>query len=169
MGHAVLILILLHRQFSGRGFLANRIFKPFNLASEMNYGVWWSGICLFIAAILFYRCRFSSRIFSRDVALSILSIFAMGLAIDEIGSFHEKIIKELGFRGLLPIALLVGVGISYSIISLYRNSYTRISAILVSLAILCFIAVVGLELVENSVNLGSSRLKPFRLIIEEAL
>jgi hypothetical protein len=43
------------------------------------------------------------------------------------------------------------------------------SAILVSLAIFCFMTVVGLEIVENSMNMGSSLLKPIRLIVEEAV
>jgi hypothetical protein len=160
---------LFHRQFVGSESWLRSVFKPFNLASEMNYAVWWSGICLFVAAIQFYRCRSSNHNSSRNTAWIILSIFSIGLAIDEIGSFHEKIIKEFGFKGLLPIALVAGAGIIYSIVNLYRSALTRMSAVLVSLAILCFFAVAGLELVENSINLDSSLLKPIRLIVEEAM
>ena len=169
LGHAVHVAILVHRQFASGDSWLRPLFKPFNLASEMNYAVWWSGICLFIAAILFHRCRISGCKFERNISWSILSIFSMGLVIDEIGSFHEKIIREFGFGGLLPIALVVGGAVCYSIVRLYRDPVTRKSAILVSLAIVCFIAVAGLELVENSINMDSSLLKPIRLIVEEAM
>ena len=143
-----------------------QIFSSISLGTEENYAVWWSGICLFIAASLFYRVASAQPKFSESWRWIILSLSFLALSFDEIGSLHEIVATYFGWAGLAPFALIFGVGIGAALFSMFRQPGFRIAAFLIGLGILLFASVAGLEFVEHNIDLTRYQ-RRYRLILEE--
>ena len=143
-----------------------QIFSSISLGTEENYAVWWSGICLFIAASLFYRVASAQPKLSESWRWVILSLSFLALSFDEIGSLHEIVATYFGWAGLAPFALIFAVGIGASLFSMFRQPGYRIAAFLISLGVLLFASVAGLEFVEHNIDLSRHQ-RRYRLILEE--
>jgi len=137
------------------------------LTHERNYAAWWSGMCLFIAALLFYRLASQPLINQKDRFMwATLAIIMAGLSLDEIGSLHERLSSIGGWWLLAPFGF---VGISMTLYSFWRLVTVpkyRVSAILILLGLGVFVGVAGLEFVEHNFDL-SKFWKLTRAIVEE--
>ncbi|RJP83247.1 MAG: hypothetical protein C4522_01235 [Desulfobacteraceae bacterium] len=121
---------------------------PFNLGHENNLAAWWSGVCLFAAALLAYEICCHSEVHLKKAWLC-LAILLLGLSKDEICSLHERID---GFRNLLPYAICAVTMLTYSLIKLFKHPETRKSAIYIAFAFLLFGSVAFQEFLEHTVS-----------------
>lgn len=139
-----------------------RIMKPFTLAQENNLAVWWSGISLFGAGLLAYEL-FSTSHRKLQLAWFALSFLFLGLASDELGSFHERISLASGEIGslrerigpwgrLAPFGAIVVALLAYALRQLFLSSETRKSAQFIAAGFLLFGLTVVQEKFEFSID-----------------
>ena len=131
-------------EFSQKG----RIMRPFNLARENNLAVWWSGISLFCAGLLAYEL-FSSSHRKLKLAWLALSFLFVGLASDELGSFHERIGS---WRRLAPFGAIVLILLAFGLRQLFLSSETKKAAKLIAAGFLCFGLAAVQEKLEHSID-----------------
>ena len=117
-----------------------RLIKPFNLGIENNISVWWSGMTILIAAILCYEIS-TNKNSATKLAWLVLAIVLAGFSLDEVGSFHERFGN---LRNLLPVGLVLGFLILYSLTKLYKSTHTRKSAVLFAVAFI-ILGIVAIE------------------------
>ncbi|MCG8691068.1 MAG: hypothetical protein MI806_07645 [Minwuiales bacterium] len=124
-----------------------RLIYPFNLGGEQNLAVWWSGILLFMAGVLFYEfyCRAADRL---RLPWLLLAILMVTLSVDEIGSFHERL---GGWRNMILIGLPFGMMFLYAIVQLLSRPQTRRAAYFTLAGFLCFGSVGIQEFLEHTV------------------
>jgi len=126
------------------------------LSHERNYAAWWSGMCLFMAALLFYRLASQQSISNKDRFMwATLAMIMAGLSLDEIGSLHERLSQIGGWWMLAPFAL---VGISMTLYTCWRLVVVpqhRATAYLVLTGLSIFVGVAGLEFIEHNVYIPS--------------
>ena len=113
----------------------------FNLAYEMNFAVWWSGICLLTASLLSYEC-YCARKDETKISWLIISILLIALSLDEIGSLHEDILFQGSWFNYIPYALVGSILLIYSCTKLILNRNTRKSGLLIVSAFVLFGSVV---------------------------
>ncbi len=130
--------------FPGKGIL----FYPFNLAVEMNLGVWWSGIILFAAALLAYE-NFCNREGSEGLAWLVISMLLLGLSYDEVGSIHERVD---GWSDIIPLAIVGIVFFVFAIVRLFKRKETRKSAIIILSGFVLFGSVMLQEYLEWNID-----------------
>ena len=86
-------------------------YRGISLSHEMSYGVWWSGICLFLAAIVYANVgAMAERGSSKSWPWYLLAVGMLALAFDEVGSLHETVARAAGWQGLVPFGLVFGIG-----------------------------------------------------------
>jgi hypothetical protein len=124
--------------------------RYFNLASEMSIAAWWSGICLFIGALLAYE-SFSTKIDGKRISWLFLSILLFGLSCDEIGSFHERI-GTPNFSDLFPYGILFAILCTYTLIIFFQRRETRKAAFFLLAGFLLYGSVAIQEVLESSLN-----------------
>lgn len=140
-----------------------------SLVYEHNYAVWWSGFCLMLAGILFYRLASLSHITVRDKFMWLLvAVVTLGLSADEVGSVHERAMGFGGWWGLLPFAVLGTLAFGYAIGRMVLNPDRRFSALLICVSLMMFFAVAGLEYLEHAVRFKHYLAKS-RFILEEGV
>lgn len=136
-------------QFPGRGRLGNH----FNLAVEMNGGVWWSGACLLALSLMAYElyCRNEEK---TKAAWLVLSVVLAGLSLDEIGSIHERISAgvDRGWLDLLPYGVVLVSLVAYAVVALFRSEKTKRSSLYIAAAFFVFGGVALQEHLENIVT-----------------
>ena len=128
--------------FPGKGWLV----RHFNLAVEMNAGVWWSYIGLLAIALLTYEI-YSRREDPERYAWMALSIIFACLSLDELGSIHERVGD---WSHLLPYGVFFAVLIVYALTVLFRDRRTRRSALFIGAGIFIFGLVALQEFIENT-------------------
>ena len=124
-----------------------RIMRPFTLAAENNLAVWWSGISLFCAGLLAYEL-FSTSHRKLRLAWFALSLLFLGLASDELGSFHERI----GSWGNLAFGAIVVALLIFSLRQLFLSSETKKSAQFIAAGFLAFGLTAVQEEIEHSID-----------------
>jgi len=128
-----------------------RLITPFSLHGENNIAVWWSGMTIFLAALLFYD-RFRLPNDKNKTSWLFMAAIMLSLSIDEIGSIHERISLISGWSGLLPFALILASFLAYAIFNLYRSDDTKKNAIYILIAFSIYGSVALQEFFEHSYN-----------------
>ena len=143
---------------------------PLNLAHKGNYAVWWSGICLFLASLIYYQLGsyIDTPLKDRWMYFS-LSAVILALACDEIGSLHERVSMLGGWFALLPFALIGGGVFGYAIVRMLSDSRRRSSGILILFSLFLFIGVAGLERLEGIRYFETDWVARARLVVEEGI
>lgn len=144
-------------------------FRGISLAHEMNYAVWWSGICLVIAGIIF--ANVGSMVQARGGRAWIwyvMGLAMLALCIDEVGSLHENVARVGGWLGLAPFALVFSVAFGAAFLYLLGNRATRIVAVLIFVGFAIFIAVAGMEFLEHLETFRHHFWRRVRQVGEEA-
>ncbi len=125
-------------------------FRAVSLAHEMNYAVWWSGICLFMAGLVFATVGSLERVRGgRAWIWYVMALAMLALCIDEVGSLHEMVSRVSGWWGLAPFALVFAVVFGIAFVHVARNPGTRVVAFLIFLSFAIFVGVAGLEHLEH--------------------
>lgn len=122
-----------------------RFLAPFDLATEMNVAVWWSGIILLTVGLIAYEVSLDNSDKAR-FAWFVLSIVLIGLSIDEICSLHERV---GGWKRLVPYASVIFVLFVVAFVILLRDRKTRSSALLILSGFLSFGFVAVQEYLEH--------------------
>ena len=145
-------------------------YRGLSLSHEMNYAVWWSGICLFIAAIIFANVgSISYQQGKKTWAWYILALAMVALCFDEVGSLHEAVARVGGWQALLPFALVFAIAFGYVLVELVREKATRLIAFLIIISLSIFVFVAGLEFLEHDLSFLHLFYRRLRLVGEEAV
>ncbi len=145
-------------------------YRGVSLSHEMSYAVWWSGICLFLAGIVFARVgAIAQETGTKPWVWYVLSLAMIALCFDEVGSLHETVARVGGWWGLLPFALVFAVAFSLTLFQLLRHKPTRQAAVLIVIGISIFVAVAGLEALEHDLGFQHNFWRRVRLVGEEAI
>ncbi len=140
------------------------VYQAIGLSYELNYAVWWSGMCLFFAAVIY--ARVAQLDIKRRSVWVVLSVAMLALCIDEIGSLHETIAFEGGWNALIPFVVVFCAAFLWALSVLLKDRHTRIPGVLLIIGVLIFACVAGLEFVEHNIEIGS-RLTQYRIVGEE--
>lgn len=126
-------------------------------AYENNFGAWWSGTLLLIGAVhafdgykLWKAQR--SRLAYGWAAMSLILLI---LSLDEIGSLHEWVAVFLPggpWLDVLPFAVILLALFGFVFVTLWSNRDQRRALVLLTLAVICFMATAGQEYLEHNVN-----------------
>lgn len=145
-------------------------YRGVSLSHEMNYAVWWSGISLFIAAIIFATAgTHADRSGGKAWVWYILALAMLALSYDEVGSLHEAVARVRGWWGLLPFALVFAITFGVALYQLLRDARTRLTALLIAVGIAIFVGVAGLEVLEHDAGFQHNFWRRVRLVGEEAV
>lgn len=133
--------------------------RQIDLAIEMNFAAWWSGILLLMLGLLSYEisCNTNERC---KIAWLFLSIAWTCLSFDEIGSIHERIEDWLPESWLsivdpyVPVAILGILLVPYPLIKLFHRSETRKTAILLITGFLLLASIAIQERIEGYIDWG---------------
>ena len=145
-------------------------YRGVSLSHEMSYGVWWSAICLTLAALIF--ANVGSIVFEdrrTPWPWVALSVGMLALACDEVGSLHETVARAAGWEGLLPFALLFLMIFGYAVVALLQNRASRVVAVMVMIGLGMFGSVVALELLEHDYSFQHPFWRRARQVGEEAI
>ena len=145
-------------------------YRGISLSHEMNYAVWWSGISLFLAALVFATAgTHAVKSGGKAWVWYILASAMLALSFDEVGSLHETVARVRGWWGLLPFALVFAIAFGVSLFELLRDARTRLTAFLIFIGISIFVGVAGLELLEHDAEFQHNFWRRARLVGEEAV
>lgn len=145
-------------------------YRGVSLSHEMNYAVWWSGICLFLAAIVFATAGTKApETGGKAWVWYILALAMLALCYDEVGSLHETVARVGGWWGLLPFALGFAIVFGIALYELLRIPTTRVTAVLIVIGIGIFVGVAGLEVLEHDAGFQHNFWRRVRLVGEEAV
>jgi hypothetical protein len=139
---SLILVVLTVIRHSMPDSLLEQILSIANLASELNFAVWWSAAALLLSSLLAYE-RFSTLTTNRRTWL-VLSAALLVLAFDEIGSIHETM--------NLLVRIIVGslgiISIAWALWQLYRDPETRRTALLIFVSFGLFGSVIFQEIAE---------------------
>lgn len=141
----------------------------FSLFYEGNIGVWWSGFCLFIAALLFYRLFSLAHNNYDRLMWFVISMMLVTLCLDEVASFHERAHLYFGWTGLGIIGLTGLILLSFSIVRLYKNNHSFWTPSLILISLFLFVAVAGLEYIEHNFRFDTKFINRLRSVSEEGI
>ena len=132
--------------------------RQFDLAIEMNFAAWWSGVLLLGLGLLAYEIFSSEK--QAKLSWLMLAIAFTALSIDEIGSIHERIEDWLPEPWLpvidpyWPVAILGLLLIPYPLIRLFQSRATRKTAVLLLSGFLLLSSIAFQERLEGYINWG---------------
>ncbi len=156
--------------FGGRTELWADRAVPLSLSHEGNYSVWWSGVCLLLSGLMFFRLGGDAYYSLKDRVMWItLSLVVLALSVDEVGSLHERVSMLGGWWALLPFGL-IGIGaFTYAIVRMLHTSHYRTSGLLVLASLGLFVGVAGLEQLESLNYFHTTWIAQSRLVVEEGV
>ena len=144
-------------------------YRGLSLTHEMSYGVWWSAIGLFLAAIIFSRVgMLCEKQQVRSWPWYVLALVMFALCADETGSLHETVARASGWEGLLPFALVIGGAFFIALAALFKRQSMRIIVTLILIGIGIIVSVAGLEFIEHDPEFLHPFWRRARLVGEEA-
>ncbi len=159
----IINLLLVVSTITHHTFKFNRIIHFFlrqiDLAIEMNFAAWWSGVLLLMLGLLAYEI-FCHRNEQSKIAWLFLSIAWTCLSLDEIGSIHERIEDWLPENWLgivdpyVPVAILGILLVPYPLIKLFQRIETRKTAILLLSGFLLWASIAVQERIEGYIDWG---------------
>ena len=132
--------------------------RQFDLAIEMNFAAWWSGVLLLGLGLLAYEIFSNEQ--RADLTWLMLAIAFTALSIDEIGSIHERIEDWLPESWLpvvdpyWPVAILGMLLIPYPLVQLFRKAATRKTALMLLIGFLLLSSIAIQERLEGVVDWG---------------
>ena len=133
--------------------------RQVDLAIEMNFAAWWSGVLLLGLGLLSYEI-FSGKGERSRFAWLLLAIAFVLLSIDEIGSIHERIedwLLESPFPTVdpyVPVAALGLLLIPLPLVVLARDRRTRKTAGLLLVGFLLLASIAVQERMEGRISWG---------------
>ena len=145
-----------------------------NLRWEHNFAAWWSGSLLALTAILTLDNALDAPNANVRKAWITLGLIILFLALDEIGSLHERmglISLALG-AGRWAIAIPLALVIAYLCIRsgftlLFQGGRERIQIIMIGVGFTVLLSVAFQEYLEHAIDWRGSAWKPWRAAIEE--
>lgn len=141
------------------------LLRQMSLGIEMNVGVWWLGMHLFLATLISYEI-FSSQETKNRFAWLFFSVIFLGLSVDELGSIHERVFSNWGvILGIFLIGVVAGV---YAIWQLLRTKESRRSAVLLLVGLGLMTSAVPMEYLHHNLN-WPSELLGLRIGVEEGV
>jgi hypothetical protein len=160
-----LIAVTYVATYYDHGGLYGYIMHIFKLNIEMNFGVWWSGMCLLCASLLSYEL-FCSEYEERETKFSwlVLAIVFLGLSIDEISSIHERIFD--GWTLLLIVLFFGSLVIIPALWNLITNEKTQKSGLFITAGLFLMALAIPQEYIEHRIN-WPEHLLGIRVAIEE--
>ena len=146
--------------------VCRRLLRLFSLRSENNFGAWWSGILLFLPALLAIDAAMAERANpARARGWYVLSAIFLALSADEIGSIHERVGND-GWLYLLPFGIVfLGLAV-YALYVIGKDPDTRRIAFGIAVGFALFGMVAVQEFVEHKVT-WPQRLIGIRAVTEE--
>jgi hypothetical protein len=145
--------------------------RIFSVGLENNIGAWWSGILLFLAgvhALDGYR-RYWEQGFSRlALAWLIVACTIMALSLDEVGSLHERINRDLGWQALVPFGVIIIASVTWASWQMWSDSFERKGILLIAVAFGLFAATAFNEYLEHAIAWPAS-VRPWRAGFEEGI
>ena len=141
--------------------------SPGRLTTEMNLGAWWSGMCLFAAALVCYEHSGTKNADFKFAWLGLAFILAL-LSLDEIGSIHERLHLIRYDRVFLAAGLLAVIPLCV-VVKLFRRPETRSASVLICIAFGLFASVAVQERIEIAVGWSQLPLwvSALRAVLEE--
>jgi hypothetical protein len=144
--------------------LKKYLVSPYNLAMEMNLGVWWASMMLALSGLLFLEHGIKNTAGLRWNWV-VLSLLFLGLSLDELGSIHERV---GGWENLLPFIVFGGLFLMSALARVITRPETRGAGLFVAVAFILFGAVVAMEYLEHAVQWPAWSLGP-RAGLEEGV
>lgn len=145
-------------------------YRGISLSHEMSYAVWWSGICLFLAGLIFARVAELAAGAGRATwPWLVMALAMLALCFDEVGSLHEVVSRIAGWSGLLVFAAIFGVAFGLALFNVCKRPELRIVVLIVIISLAIFVGVAGLELVEHKMRGVHHLYRKIRLIGEEGI
>ena len=168
--HGLLVWVMYQYFFFGNEKWFRQAYTALGLSREMNYAAWWSGICLFFAAIIYLKI---ARVYAaapgrQHLTWFILGAFSIALSMDEIGSIHETVAQHGGWQALAPFVMVFGGAFLYGVSRLLTTPDMRFPGIMILVSVLIFAGVAGLEFVEHNFEFDGAGQR-IRLITEEGI
>jgi hypothetical protein len=148
-GDVVLVALIAFGGYWPRGPVSRAILSWLAIQHEMNLAAWWSAAQLLLGALLMYERASVGRSDERW-PWAIVAFVSAGLAIDEVGSIHERL-GDRSWRPLLVLAVPLAIGMAWAMIRLVRAGRRREVALIV-VAYVLFAMVAGLEYLESIVK-----------------
>ncbi|WP_394730766.1 hypothetical protein [Altererythrobacter sp. GH1-8] len=145
-----------------------------NLRWEHNFAAWWSGSLLAVAAMLALDNAIESPRAKLRKAWIVLGMIVLFLALDEIGSLHERMgtISQSMHAGSWALAIPLGVVIAYLSIRagftmLLHGGRERVQIVILGLGFAILLSVAFQEYLEHTINWDGRGLKAARAMVEE--
>lgn len=116
-----------------------RHLRTFSLGGENSFGAWWSGAMLLIGGFHaldgYFLHRDDKRVARGWLSLALILLV---LAMDEVGSVHERLPAAIGMPGLAALSLGLG---GFSILALWKSNRTAAMWIATAFGIFAFAAI----------------------------
>jgi hypothetical protein len=145
--------------------------RLFSVGLENNIGAWWSGALLFLAgvhALDGYR-RYRDQGISRlAIAWLAVACVIIALSLDEIGSLHERVNRDLGWQALVPFGVVIIGSVTWASWQMWTNPMERKSLRLIAVAFGLFAATAFNEYLEHAIAWPAS-VRPWRAGFEEGI
>ena len=145
--------------------------RLFSVGLENNIGAWWSGALLFLAgvhALDGYR-RYRDQGISRlAFAWLVVACTIIALSLDEIGSLHERVNRDLGWQALVPFGVLIIASVTWATWQMWTDPLERKNIRLIAVAFGLFAATAFNEYLEHAIAWSAS-VRPWRAGFEEGI
>jgi hypothetical protein len=149
------------------GRLKWQILNHFNLAAEMHLSTWWAGGLFLICGLLTLQL-YSLDVRSKRAWVILGGIFTF-FSFDELGSIHERIGNlESGMVILGVTAALLGSGLVYALLNLWRQKQDLHRILLLLLGFALIVSAAPNEYLEHQIEWPNFLVGP-RLGFEEGL
>jgi hypothetical protein len=163
----ILILITAIFPYVHDGRLKWQVLNHFNLAAEMHLSTWWAGGVFLICGLLAFQL-YSLDVRSKHIWLILAGIFTF-FSFDELGSIHERIGNlESGMVILGGMAALLGSGLVYALLNLWRQKQDLHRILLLLLGFALIVSAAPNEYLEHQTEWPNFLIGP-RLGFEEGL
>ena len=145
--------------------------RIFSVGLENNIGAWWSGVLLFLAgvhALDGYRRYWEQGISRLALAWLVVACTIMALSLDEVGSLHERVNRDLGWQALVPFGVLIIASVTWATWQMWTDPLERKNIRLIAVAFGLFAATAFNEYLEHAIAWPAS-VRPWRAGFEEGI